>query len=62
MTDETLKVPDRRIIAGDNIKVVVRTRPKPWWIPGFVWSWMVKTVILERTISGSVAVVREPQL
>ena len=33
------------VLNGERVRFEIRTKSKPWWIPGFVWNGLCKLVI-----------------
>ena len=42
---------ERMIETGRYMRMEITTNPKPWWMPGFVWSRIVKLVIKDQKFS-----------
>ena len=48
-------LPTRIVLDGEKVSVVVKTNPKPWWIPTFVWDWLVSLVIERQSVSVQIS-------
>ena len=46
----------RMVVKKNQVLMATVTNRKLWWIPGFVWAWMVKVVVKSQkttiTVSG----------
>lgn len=47
----TLRGSEPVILNGERIYVVVESNKRPWYIPGFIWKWMVRTVVKSQKVS-----------
>jgi len=46
--------PETIVLDGQRVVVVTETKLKPWWIPGFVFRWMVRVVVKTQHVSVTV--------
>jgi hypothetical protein len=47
----TLRGKEPVILNGARLYIVTENATKPWYIPLFVWKWMVRTVVAHQTVT-----------